>query len=189
MPGTLRSITDRFLATLILHPFRRARQPEEMWGFGLLLPAASSRGRCLLARRLDARVSSLYHEGRSGSDGCSGFPDVGEHPVVGLPGILGGVLGEAATHVAALLVPELDVRFSFSVSLVPDRASEPSPPELIEVSTNSAPTQDEEPGSSRFSRISLAQLPWTLPVRTTKFSVPPPRGVRCSGVQGSEARA
>jgi len=97
-------------------------------------------------------------------------------------------LGEAATHVAALLVPELDVRFSFSVSLVPDRASEP-PPELIEVSTNSAPTQDEESGSSRFSRISLAQLPWTLPVRTTKFSVPPPRGVRRSGVQGSEARA
>ena len=94
MPGTLRSLTDRFLATLILHPFRRARQPEEMWGFGLLLPAASSRGRCLLARRLDARVSVLYREGCSGSDGCSGFPDVGEHPVVGRPGLL----GEAATQ-------------------------------------------------------------------------------------------
>ena len=55
MPGTLRSLTDRFLATLILHPFRRARQPEEMWGFGLSLQATSSRGRCLLARRMDAR--------------------------------------------------------------------------------------------------------------------------------------
>ena len=94
MPGTLRSLTDRFLATLILHPFRWARQPEEMWGFGLLLLAASSRGRYLLAHRLDARVSILYREGRSGSDGCSGFPDVGEHPVVGRPGLL----GEAATQ-------------------------------------------------------------------------------------------
>ena len=72
MPGTLRSLTDRFLATLILHPFRRARQPEEMWVFGLLLPATSSRGRCLLARRLDTRVSVLYHEARPGSDGAPG---------------------------------------------------------------------------------------------------------------------
>jgi hypothetical protein len=94
MPGTLRSPTDRFLATLILHPFRRARQPEEMWGFGLPLLAASSRRKCLLARRLDARVSVLNREGCSGSDGCSGFPDVGEHPVVGRPGLL----GEAATQ-------------------------------------------------------------------------------------------
>ena len=77
MSGTLRSLTDRFLATLILHPLRRARQPEEMWVFGLLLPATSSRGRCLLARRLDVRVSVLYREGRSGSDGCYRFPDVG----------------------------------------------------------------------------------------------------------------
>jgi hypothetical protein len=93
MPGTLRSLTDRFLATLILHPFRRARQPEEMWGFGLPLPA-SSRGRCLLARRLDVRVLVLFREGCSGSDGCYGFPDVGKHPVVGRLGLL----GEAATQ-------------------------------------------------------------------------------------------
>jgi hypothetical protein len=94
MPGTLRSLTDRFLATLILHPFRRARQPEEVWGFGLPLPTASSRGKCLLARRLDTRVSVLYHEARPGSDGCSGFPDVRQHPVVGRSGLL----GEAATQ-------------------------------------------------------------------------------------------
>ena len=94
MPGTSRSLTDRFLATLILHPFRRARQPEKMWGFGLPLPATSSRGRGLLARRPDVRVSVLSREGCSGSDGCYGFPDVGKHPVVGRLGLL----GEAATQ-------------------------------------------------------------------------------------------
>jgi hypothetical protein len=55
---------------------------------------------------------------------------------------------------------------------VPDRTSELSPPELIEVPTNAAPTEDEESGSSKFSRISLAGFLWTLPVKTTKFSVP-----------------